>query len=83
MIVQAPPGTSFDAGAAVGLTVAPAKTYLFDAETGGPTSPASAITTGMTITTTGAAALRVVGEDDLDVGGLGRRAHRRARSPSR
>ena len=34
VIVQAPPGTFFDAGARVGLTVPPAKTYLFDAETG-------------------------------------------------
>jgi sn-glycerol 3-phosphate transport system ATP-binding protein len=34
VIVQAPPTTVFDPGAAVGLTVSPAKTYLFDAETG-------------------------------------------------
>ncbi len=34
VIAQAPPGTSYDSGAQVGLTVAPAKTYLFDAETG-------------------------------------------------
>ena len=34
MIVQAPPGTSFDAGARIGLTVAPGKTYVFDAESG-------------------------------------------------
>ena len=34
VIVHAPPGTFFDAGARVGLTVSPAKTHLFDAETG-------------------------------------------------
>ena len=34
VIAQAPPGTTYDSGAAVGLTVAPGKTFLFDAETG-------------------------------------------------
>jgi len=34
VIAQAPPGTSYDSGAAVGFTVAPGKTYVFDAETG-------------------------------------------------
>jgi sn-glycerol 3-phosphate transport system ATP-binding protein len=34
VIAQAPPGASYDSGARVGLMVAPAKTYLFDAETG-------------------------------------------------
>ncbi len=34
VIVQALPGTSFDAGARIGLTVAPGKTYVFDAESG-------------------------------------------------
>ena len=34
VIMQAPPGTSFEPGARVGVTVAPGKTYVFDAETG-------------------------------------------------
>ena len=34
VIAQAPPGTSYDSGAAIGFTVAPGKTYVFDAETG-------------------------------------------------
>jgi sn-glycerol 3-phosphate transport system ATP-binding protein len=34
VIAQAPPGTSYASGAAVGFTVAPGKTYVFDAETG-------------------------------------------------
>jgi sn-glycerol 3-phosphate transport system ATP-binding protein len=34
VIVQAPPGTSFEPGARIGITVTPGKTYLFDAETG-------------------------------------------------
>jgi sn-glycerol 3-phosphate transport system ATP-binding protein len=34
VIVQAPPGTTFDSGARIGLTVAPGKIYLFDTETG-------------------------------------------------
>jgi sn-glycerol 3-phosphate transport system ATP-binding protein len=34
VIAQAPPGTSYDAGARVGLAVTAGKTYLFDAETG-------------------------------------------------
>jgi sn-glycerol 3-phosphate transport system ATP-binding protein len=34
VIVQAPPGTTFEPGARIGLTVAPGKTYVFDAETG-------------------------------------------------
>jgi sn-glycerol 3-phosphate transport system ATP-binding protein len=34
VIAQAPPGAAYDSGARVGLTVEPAKTYLFDAETG-------------------------------------------------
>jgi sn-glycerol 3-phosphate transport system ATP-binding protein len=34
LVVQAPPGTALDPGAAIGLTASPAKTYLFDAETG-------------------------------------------------
>jgi sn-glycerol 3-phosphate transport system ATP-binding protein len=34
MIVQAPPGTVFDSGSRIGLTVAPGKLYLFDSETG-------------------------------------------------
>ncbi len=34
VIVQAPPGTAFDSGARIGLTVSPGKIYLFDAETG-------------------------------------------------
>jgi multiple sugar transport system ATP-binding protein len=34
VIVHAPPGTSFEAGAPIGLRVAPGKTYVFDAESG-------------------------------------------------
>ncbi len=34
VIVQAPPGTTYDPGARVGITVAPGKTFVFDAETG-------------------------------------------------
>jgi sn-glycerol 3-phosphate transport system ATP-binding protein len=34
VIIQAPPGTRFDSGARIGLTVSPAKIYLFDSETG-------------------------------------------------
>ena len=34
VIVQAPPDTMLDPGTRVGLTMAPEKTYLFDAETG-------------------------------------------------
>jgi multiple sugar transport system ATP-binding protein len=34
VVAQAPPGTSYDSGARVGITVAPGKTYLFAAETG-------------------------------------------------
>jgi sn-glycerol 3-phosphate transport system ATP-binding protein len=34
VVVQAPPGTSYEPGARIGVTVAPGKTYLFDAETG-------------------------------------------------
>jgi sn-glycerol 3-phosphate transport system ATP-binding protein len=34
VIVQAAPDTMLDPGTRVGLTMAPEKTYLFDAETG-------------------------------------------------
>jgi sn-glycerol 3-phosphate transport system ATP-binding protein len=34
VIAQAPPGTTYESGARVGITVAPGKTFLFDAETG-------------------------------------------------
>jgi sn-glycerol 3-phosphate transport system ATP-binding protein len=34
VIVQAPPGTSFEPGAPIGIAVAPGKTFVFDAETG-------------------------------------------------
>jgi sn-glycerol 3-phosphate transport system ATP-binding protein len=34
VIAQAAPGTTYDSGARVGFTVAPGKTYVFDAETG-------------------------------------------------
>jgi sn-glycerol 3-phosphate transport system ATP-binding protein len=34
VIVQAPPGTSFDPGVPIGITVARGKTFVFDAETG-------------------------------------------------
>jgi sn-glycerol 3-phosphate transport system ATP-binding protein len=34
VIAQAPPGTSYDPGAGIGLVVAQGKTYTFDAETG-------------------------------------------------
>jgi sn-glycerol 3-phosphate transport system ATP-binding protein len=40
VIAQAPPGTSYDAGARVGFTVAPSKTFVFDAETGRAVPPA-------------------------------------------
>jgi sn-glycerol 3-phosphate transport system ATP-binding protein len=40
VIVQAPPGTSYDPGARVGCTVAPGKTFVFDAETGRAAPPA-------------------------------------------
>jgi sn-glycerol 3-phosphate transport system ATP-binding protein len=34
VIVQAPPGTSYEPGAQIRITVAPGKTYVFDAESG-------------------------------------------------
>ena len=34
VIVHAPPGTAFEAGAPIGLTVAPGKIFVFDAESG-------------------------------------------------
>ncbi|MGY4710373.1 TOBE domain-containing protein [Mycolicibacterium sp. CBM1] len=34
VVAQAPPGVFFDPGAAVSLSLAPEKTYLFDADTG-------------------------------------------------
>jgi sn-glycerol 3-phosphate transport system ATP-binding protein len=39
VIAQAPPGTTYDPGARVGLTVAPGKTFVFDAETGRAAPP--------------------------------------------
>jgi len=40
VIAQAPPGTSYDSGAAVGFAVAPGKAFVFDAETGQAAPPA-------------------------------------------
>jgi sn-glycerol 3-phosphate transport system ATP-binding protein len=40
VIAQAPPGTAYDSGVRVGFSVAPGKTYVFDAETGQAALPA-------------------------------------------
>jgi sn-glycerol 3-phosphate transport system ATP-binding protein len=39
VIAQAPPGTAYDSGVRVGFSVAPGKTYVFDAETGQAAPP--------------------------------------------